>query len=217
MENRIIEIKRWLNKPRSWWLRRWISESNAENILEHSKKVYEATKIYGQHFPEIDMNKLLIMARYHDIAEYKEKDYMPWEISIQEKFKRELAVILTLKDQFNWRWCRVYEIWLEFEKWESEEAKIVKQLDILDPVIQALEYEKTWLYNVNASDFYEYAKLKLTDPILINILNILFKKDFPFIFSYLQYFILLAFKGDKWKFMKFMNEYLDLQWDIDID
>lgn len=37
---------------------------------------------------------------YHDIAEYKEKDYLPGEITLEEKHQRELAVLEFLRDRF---------------------------------------------------------------------------------------------------------------------
>ncbi|HCY20271.1 TPA: hypothetical protein DIC40_00060 [Patescibacteria group bacterium] len=54
-----------------------MAEEIAETIRQHSKKVEKAARIYGEHFPDIDQNKLIKMAKIHDIAEYKEKDYVP--------------------------------------------------------------------------------------------------------------------------------------------
>ncbi|MEI6673452.1 MAG: HD domain-containing protein [bacterium] len=36
----------------------------------------------------------------------------------------------------------MFAIWMEYEKHEIPEAKIIKQLDKLDAAIQAMEYEK---------------------------------------------------------------------------
>ncbi|MBP7885441.1 HD domain-containing protein [Patescibacteria group bacterium] len=36
----------------------------------------------------------------------------------------------------------ILDLWLEYEEGETQEAKIVKQLDKLDAAIQAIEYEK---------------------------------------------------------------------------
>ncbi|HCY20270.1 TPA: hypothetical protein DIC40_00055 [Patescibacteria group bacterium] len=36
----------------------------------------------------------------------------------------------------------MFDLWMEFEKQETKEAQIVKQLDQLDASVQAMEYEK---------------------------------------------------------------------------
>jgi len=40
------------------------------------------------------------MSDHHDDAEYDEEDYPPGKISKEEKFKRELAVMMRLKEKF---------------------------------------------------------------------------------------------------------------------
>ncbi|MBP7885440.1 HD domain-containing protein [Patescibacteria group bacterium] len=58
-------------------------------MFQHSKKVEKAARIYGRYFPEINQKKFARMAKVHDIAEYKERDYTPGEIPDEEKHKRE--------------------------------------------------------------------------------------------------------------------------------
>ena len=195
MFNKIREIKHGLDKIRSWWKNRWIAEEIAETIWQHTRKVAKAAAIYGKNFPDIDLNKLVKMAKYHDIAEYKEKDYVPWEISEEEKHKREKKIMLELKDELWNKWDEVFDLWMEFEKCETKEAQINKQLDKLDAAIQAMEYEKLW-YKI-VTNFYDYALSKLTDPVLIKILTILLKKEYPNIDTYKQYFLLLECNGDE--------------------
>lgn len=60
-----------------------------------------AAKLYAKIFPHLDAKKLVKMAMYHDIAEYREKDYLPGEISLEEKHKREKAVVESLRDTFS--------------------------------------------------------------------------------------------------------------------
>gem|GEM_PF-2645408 len=40
------------------------------------------------------------MALYHDIAEHREKDYVPGEISKEEKYRRERAVVCIIRDSY---------------------------------------------------------------------------------------------------------------------
>lgn len=194
MFGKLREIEQWLNKIRTWWEQRKIQKEIAETVLQHSKKVAKAASIYGKHFPNLNMEKLLKMAKWHDVAEYKEKDYIPWEITKEEKYRRELAVIVELQEYF-WPECELCNIRMEFEEEKTPEAILVKQLDQLDAAVQAMEYEKLW-YN-NVTNFYPYAMGKLSDPVLIKILNILLKREYPHINTYDQYFTLLECYWDE--------------------
>lgn len=187
------------DKIRTWWKNRGIEESIAETVLQHVNKVTKAAYLYWRNHPAFDLQKMVDMARFHDTAEYKEKDYVPqkygWEISLKEKHWREKAVMLELKDFFWEKGQKMFDIWMEFEEWKTAEAKIVKQLDKLDAAVQAMEYEKLWYTNV--VEFYPNAMENLTDPILKNILTILLKKEYPHINTYDQYFALLKCNGDE--------------------
>ncbi len=205
MWNKIKEIQIWMNKIRTWWKQRNIAEEIAETVRQHTKKVAKATKIYWKHFPYLNIEKMIKMAKYHDVAEYKEKDYTPWEISQEKKHQREKFVISWLKEYFWEKWDELYDIWIEFEEEKTPESKIVKQLDKLDAAIQAMEYQKLWYKNV--INFYDYTLWKLSDPVLINILKILLKKEFNHIKYYDQYFFLLE---HNWNEEKFKNHFSHL-------
>lgn len=204
MLNKIKEIKTWMNKIRTWRIIRNIAKEIAETVRQHTKKVTKAAKIYWKHFPELNFEKMILMAKYHDLAEYKEKDYPPWEISKEEKHRREKIVILELQDYF-WEKCNLLDIRMEFEKQETPESQIIKQLDKLDAAIQAMEYQKLWYDNV--TNFYDDVLSKLRDPVLISILKILLKKEFNNISYYDQYFFLLE---NNWNEEKFKQHFSHL-------
>lgn len=121
-----------MKKPRSGWVIRGISEQIAETVFEHTKKVFRSTRLYSLFHPLLDANKMGKMSLYHDIAEYREKDYTPDEISKQEKFEREKNVIEDLVRRFPGKFDEVYVLWLEFEEGKTSEAVAVRQLDIMD-------------------------------------------------------------------------------------
>lgn len=206
MINKISEIRTWMSKKRTWWIKRNIPQEIAETILQHSKKVAKAASIYGKNIKGIDINLLIKMGKYHDVAEYKEKDYIPWEIPDIEKHEREKAVMKELEEYFWIKWIELFNIWMNYELWESKESKIVKQLDKLDAAIQAMEYEK--LGHNQVTDFYNYTFNKLSDPVLINIFNILLKREFLNIWIYEQYFILLECNWDEDVFKKKILEFI---------
>lgn len=197
------------DKIRTWWKKRNIAEEIAETVLQHVNKVVKAAHLYWLNHPELDLQKMLAMARCHDTAEYKEEDYIPqqygWEISLEEKHAREKAVMMELRDFFGEKGQKMFDIWMEFEACITPEAKIVKQLDKLDAAVQAMEYEKLWYTNV--IEFYPHAMEHLSDPVLKNILTILLKKEYPYINSYDQYYALLKCNGDEMIFKEQMKKY----------
>lgn len=203
MNEAIKTIVKWLKKPRTGWIIRGIWEK-AETVLQHTKKVVRAAKIYGKHIPWIDYEKFLKMALYHDFAEHKEKDYTPWEISKDEKYRRERSVMETIRDFYGFpNWQEIHDLWIEFEARETLEAKLLFQLDKLDAAIQALEYEKEGYSSV--TDFYPDTLQKLSDPTLKHIFEILLRKEFSHKSFYEQYFLLLELNGDEVKYYQTMK------------
>ena len=198
------EIVAGLQKIRSWWKNRNVAEEIAETVFQHSKKVAKAAKIYSVYFPHLDREKIITMAKIHDFAEYKAKDYIPWEISEEEKHEKEKAVMIEIRDRLGEKGQKRFDIWMEYEAWITEEAKIVKQLDKLDAAIQAIEYEKMWYDNM--WDFFPYTLSKLEDPALIKTLKILLKKEYFQVSTYEQYFLLLSCGGNEEIFRDKMEE-----------
>lgn len=188
------EIVVWLKKPRSGWIIRDIPNEVAETVLLHVKKVVRAAKIYGRVVSDLDYERFVKMALYHDFAEYREKDYLPWEISLEEKHERERVIIEKLRDKLG-RWKEIYDIWMEFEERKSPEARALYQLDKLDAAVQALEYEKMWFDKV--VDFYPDTHKKLSDPLLIKVFAILLKRKYPDVPYFEQYLLLLEVAWDE--------------------
>lgn len=198
------DIYTWLQKPRAGRVdkRRWIPQEIAETVRQHSKKVAKAAAIYGKHFPYMDQNRLKKIGKTHDLPERKEEDYTPWQISKEEKHRREKSVMSEIKEHGWEKWAEAFNLWMEYESQETPESILIMQLDKLDAAIQAFEYEKMW-YDV--AEFYPYTLKKLQDPILTKILNILLERHYPHINAYTQYFFLLECYGDETVFHETMK------------
>lgn len=201
-------IRAGLNKWRSWRKNRGVEPEMRETIAMHSGKLMRAAQFFCISHPELklDLFKMSKMALFHDIAEYKEKDYVPGEISKEEKYKRERAVIVDLVPYFG---EEVLTLWEEFEEWKTPEAKILKQLDKLDAAIRALEYERQWYTNHRMDEFYPDAMSKLEHPDLIKIFQILLKKKYNHINYIDQYYFLLKYNWDEKLFDETMIESLN--------
>ena len=71
---------------------------------------------------------------------------------------------------------KYFSIWLEFEEQKSLEAKIARQIDQLEMVFQALEYEKEGYSKEKLDVFWENVREKLSDESLKRIFEILEKE-----------------------------------------
>lgn len=67
-------------------------------------------------------------------------------------------------------------IWKELFEGESEEAKLVKQIDILETIFQALEYEKEGYDKERLDAFWRFHKDDFKDPNLKKLFELLEKE-----------------------------------------
>ncbi|CAD5229384.1 unnamed protein product [Bursaphelenchus okinawaensis] len=102
---------------------------------------------------EVDVVKCVKMTLVHDIGEAIVGDITPkCGVSDKEKFKLEEEAVKTIASYVPSMKEEWYNLWMEYEKAETKEAKTVKQLDKFDMVAQALSYEQK--YNLDLSDFF---------------------------------------------------------------
>jgi putative hydrolase of HD superfamily len=98
--------------------------------------------------PKIDANKCIQMALIHDLAEASVGDITPHcGVSEEDKHAMELKAITEMTAKLNmgilFGTCgeTILSLWKEYEAQETLEAKLVKDLDRLEMILQALEYE----------------------------------------------------------------------------
>jgi len=117
--------------------------------------------------PTLDCGRCVRMAIVHDLAESIVGDITPHQgISKEEKSRREEAAmshfLTLLGDTPQAR--EMYELWQEYEGAATPEAKLVKDLDKFEFIVQALEYEKS--DNKNLEHFFASTRGKFTHPIV---------------------------------------------------
>ncbi len=207
----VREVKNWLSKARTWWLDRNVSKDIAETVLQHINKCVKAAHIFAIRHPEyIEALELL---RYHDTPEWQEEDYTPGQISKEEKYRREKAVMERLihKGPLG---GKAYDLWMRFETSNDEVVLVAHDFDKIDAWVQALEYEVRGVWNIDGewkkmSDFFEYTLSRITNPILKRIYEILLEKRYPQINYYDQYFFLLKCDGDMELYKQHMEQKLE--------
>ncbi|KAI3386291.1 hypothetical protein SNEBB_007632 [Seison nebaliae] len=128
---------------RSGWIHSHVYD-NVETISSHMYRMTLMTLTLDN--PKgIDMTKCMKMAVVHDLAECLTGDLIPADhIKKEEKHRREFKSfqdIISLIPNEDIR-INIFDIWQEYENQSTAEAKYVKELDVMDMIVQAFEYEQ---------------------------------------------------------------------------
>ena len=138
------------NIYRQGWLKARIGlkhKDKCESIADHSFSVaLLALTIIEKNKLKLDGFKCIKMAIIHELGEVYAGDYTPYDnITKEDKHNKEkeaiLKVLETLDENNDYS-----EIWEEFEKLETEEAKFIKNVDELEFLLQACAYGYDAIY-----------------------------------------------------------------------
>lgn len=126
--------------PRTGWVYRNVK--NPESVSDHMYRMAMMSLTITD--PTVDRDRCIKLALVHDMAECIVGDIAPADnVSKAEKHRREeeamrqLAGLLPdgLKQE-------IYGLWEEYESQSSPEARLVKEFDLLEMILQAHEYEE---------------------------------------------------------------------------
>jgi putative hydrolases of HD superfamily len=169
-------IGRLKTTPRTGWVRRGVPRY--ESVADHSWRVAAMTLLLlgGQQKrqpptdpggvsvaspgadpePDLDVSKCLQMAVIHDLAECLVGDIAPGDnVSSVDKRRREgdamaqLASSLGQATKGRDAGSHLLDLFHEYEERETAEAKSVKDLDLLDMLLQADEYERSFAIDLD--------------------------------------------------------------------
>ena len=128
--------------PRTGWLQRGLRD--VESVAEHSFGVAALALIVGDLHEGLDRGKLLAIALVHDLAEALIGD-LPASASRllgkAAKHEAERKAMLELLGDLP-QGDRYVELWEEYSGGTSAEARLIKALDRLELLGQALLYER---------------------------------------------------------------------------
>ena len=97
--------------------------------MQHINKCVKAAHIFAIRHPEyIEALELL---RYHDTPEWQEEDYTPGQISKEEKYRREKAVMERLMHKGPLG-VKAYDLWMRFETSNDEVVLVAHDFDKID-------------------------------------------------------------------------------------
>jgi putative hydrolases of HD superfamily len=138
---------------RAGWLR-YPKISDVESVSDHSYRMSLLSLLFLKE-EHLDVNKCIKMALVHDLAESVVGDITPYDnISNEEKHAKENDALDEITKNLPQEIRDiVYGLWKEYEEGRTEEAKIVKDLDKYEMILQAYNYESK--YQVDLEEFYK--------------------------------------------------------------
>eukprot|EP00977_Amphora_coffeiformis_P027694 scaffold34634_cov171-Amphora_coffeaeformis.AAC.3 len=133
-----------------------------ESVADHSWRITLMAMVAGASVTHgVDGNKVLQMALVHDLAESTVGDITPHcGVSDKDKHAMELEAMEKLTMKLGEQGKQFLELWQEYEKGESMEAKLCKDLDKLEMILQALEYEKDGKNKKSLDGFFDSTRGK---------------------------------------------------------
>lgn len=172
----IIELLHKVGKlkelKRTGWVLRKVP--NPESVADHSFRTSIMALLLSDK-SNLDKNKCVQMALIHDLSESIAGDITPHEkISEEEKYEIEKKAIESLFKEVDGK--NIIELWEEYEKCESPEAKFVNELDKMEMLIQSFEYKQKYK-DLDLSEFLPYVEKRIKNPQLIKIIEILKRRE----------------------------------------
>ncbi|MGQ4913146.1 MAG: HD domain-containing protein [Candidatus Asgardarchaeia archaeon] len=169
--NKIIDFFKLAGKlkqiARTGWVRRSIK--NPESVAEHTYRVALMSAIIGD-ILNLDSEKMMKMALLHDLAESIIGDKTPQDINLigTEQFRNRENKIMNdiislLPENIREEYMR---IWTEFKDESSEEGRVVREIDKLEMIFQALEYEQDGYSPNLLNEFWNSVKSKIKTPLI---------------------------------------------------
>jgi putative hydrolase of HD superfamily len=138
-------------KRSGWWI---AGVKDPESVAEHTFRTAVIAYLLA-HLERVDTGKVILMALFHDMPETRTNDahrivrrYAKWEDvdrkAVDEQSKR-------LPNELATKMATLFD---EFEKEVSPEAKVVRDADLLECIVQAREYQALgyrdvvdWIFN----------------------------------------------------------------------
>ena len=125
---------------RQGWLTHIIgldAENRVESVADHSWSVtILCMSIIQKYHLDLNLEKCMKIALVHELGEIYAGDFIPNQVSKEEKHILEEKAVDSLLNEASFD-NDFKELWLEYENQLSEEAVFVKQVDKLEPMLQA--------------------------------------------------------------------------------
>ena len=144
----------------------WVNHSVAlpESVADHMYRMTMMSMMIKDN--EIDRDRLMKICLVHDLAESIIGDITPHDKRFTKEQKRQAeekalrSIAINVNDKMIED--ELIELWLEYENCNTKEAKIAKNLDKFEMILQADEYEQS--QSKTLDDFFESTKDSFDHP-----------------------------------------------------
>ncbi|HCE17261.1 MAG TPA: phosphodiesterase [Anaerolinea thermolimosa] len=158
---------------RQGWLQAGVPREYCESVAEHvfGMTLLAWMVVESGLVADVNRDRVMQMTLVHEIGEIYTGDITPGDgVAVDEKHHREregaLQVTNRLPNGAEWM-----ALWEEFEAGETNEARLVRQLDRLEMALQAWVYEKQ--LGMNLEGFFQSAERAVNNPELKDMLKII--------------------------------------------
>lgn len=159
---------------RTGWVLKGVKD--VESVAEHSWRVAVMVLLFSKTY-RLDENRLIKMALIHDLGEIIIGD-IKWESGkrivgsqLQKHRDEEKAIRKIFEDNPSFK--EYVELWQEFNEQKTKASRLVKQLDKLEMIIQAFEYQKEGYPSEWFNEFWENGEKYLNNQELEKYLSYL--------------------------------------------
>ncbi|HEY9575341.1 MAG TPA: HD domain-containing protein [Lachnospiraceae bacterium] len=124
----------------------WTSDGRRESVAEHTYRLCVFSWALKENFPDLDMQKVLLMCLFHDLGEAITGDIPSFEKTKEDKEKESRLLFAYIESLPESQREELKSLLEELEEDESKEAHLVHALDKMEAVIQHNEASiDTWL------------------------------------------------------------------------
>ncbi|HOO77579.1 MAG TPA: HD domain-containing protein [bacterium] len=151
------------NLYRQGWLKRRVPEERCESVADHTLGTAILSMFMVEnYYPGADLLKTLRMALIHEAGEVYAGDITPVDgIAPEEKHALEQDSAVRVFDGLP-QAEEYLALWEEFEESETVEARIVRQADRLEMMLQTCYYEAVGYWNF--TEFFDNTRSLMKDP-----------------------------------------------------
>ena len=136
--NKIIEFIKEIENLKSVTRTAWTKTGRRESMAEHSWRLAMLLMVLEEDFKDIDINKAIKMSLVHDLGELYDGDISATlqhdndnKSEMEERAMNRMLKVLpeSISKQ-------IYDLWAEYNKCATKEAKLVKAMDKLETIVQ---------------------------------------------------------------------------------
>ncbi len=149
--------------PRTGWVKHGVDKP--ESIADHMYRMALMAMVAAKSMPELDQDRCVKLALIHDLAEAIVGDITPHDpVTKEEKRKLESNAMRKMRDVLGDALGgeEIEHLWHEYEDGATPESKLLKDLDKLEMIMQAGEYERA--QGKDLSQFFESTAGKFQTP-----------------------------------------------------